>query len=68
MSKRKTPKPSFGTQYPLSFDLGTAGMLGLAPQKDANLRSYNLKNFSIEELVGLLASLTRNQDNGVLRR
>jgi predicted XRE-type DNA-binding protein len=46
----------------------TAGMLDVAPQKIANLRSYNLKNFSIEELVGLLASLTRNQDNGVLRR
>lgn len=39
-----------------------AGRLDLAPQKVANLRSYNLKNFSIEELAGLLTALNRTDE------
>jgi predicted XRE-type DNA-binding protein len=37
----------------------TAGMLDLAPAKIANLRSYNLKGFSVEDLTGFLAALNR---------
>lgn len=42
----------------------TAGMLDVAPQKIANLRNYNLKNFSIEELSGFLATLNRSDEVG----
>ena len=45
-----------------------AGMLDLAPRKVANLRSYNLRGFSVEELAGLLAVVNRNEEVGRHRR
>lgn len=40
----------------------TAGMLDLAPAKIANLRSYNLKGFSVEDLTGFLTVLNRTHE------
>jgi len=40
----------------------TAGMLDLAPAKIANLRSYNLKGFSVEDLTGFLTVLYRTHE------
>ncbi len=39
-----------------------AGMLDLAPQKVAHLRSYNLRGFSVEELAGFLTALNRSTE------
>ena len=39
-----------------------AGLLNLAPQKVAHLRSYNLRGFSVEELAGFLAALNRTDE------
>lgn len=46
----------------------TAGMLDVAPQKIASLRSYNLRNFSIEELSGFLTALSRGHEVSDHRR
>lgn len=46
----------------------TAGMLDLAPRKVADLRSYNLRGFSVEELAGLLAVVNRNEEIDRYRR
>jgi hypothetical protein len=46
----------------------TAGMLDLAPAKIANLRSYNLRGFSIMDLTGFLTTLNRSDEAGVYRR
>ncbi len=45
-----------------------AGMLDLEPRKVANLRTYNLKGFSVEELAGLLAVVNRNEETDRIRR
>ncbi|HVT25468.1 MAG TPA: XRE family transcriptional regulator [Rhizomicrobium sp.] len=42
----------------------TAGMLELAPKKIANLRSYNLRGFSVADLTGFLAALNRSAETG----
>jgi hypothetical protein len=46
----------------------TAGMLDLAPKKIANLRSYNLRGFSVQQLTGFLAALNRGDEAGDHRR
>jgi len=46
----------------------TAGILDVAPQKIAHLRSYNLRNFSIEELSGFLSALSRRDEVSEHRR
>lgn len=46
----------------------TVGILDVAPQKIANLRSYNLRGFSIVELSGFLAALNRNDTEGSIQR
>lgn len=46
----------------------TAGVLDLTPQKVANLRRYNLRGFSIEELTELLTAMNRSKEVGRHRR
>jgi len=46
----------------------TAGILDVAPQKITHLRSYNLRNFSIEELSGFLSALSRHDEVSEHRR
>jgi hypothetical protein len=45
-----------------------AGMLELAPQKVALLRTYSLRGFSVEELAGFLAALNRTEEPTDYRR
>ena len=45
-----------------------AGRLDLTPRKVANLRSYNLRGFSVEELTGFLAALNRGDEINDHRR
>lgn len=40
----------------------TAGMLDLAPAKIANLKSYKLRGFSVEELTGFLTTLNHRNE------
>lgn len=40
----------------------TAGLLDLAPAKIANLKSYNLRGFCVEDLIGFLAALNRTDE------
>src|SRR5690242_5378799 len=42
----------------------TANMLDLEPQKIANLRSYNLRGFSVADLTGFLTMLNRSDEAG----
>lgn len=46
----------------------TAGVLEIAPQKIANLRSYNLRGFSVEQLTGFLTALNRSDEAADHRR
>jgi|SRR6185437_969209 len=45
----------------------TTGILDLAPGKIANLRSYNLRGFTIPELTGFLVALNRSDIVGLSR-